>query len=224
VLQTLDPTCYPHRQFSWRDWFNGQGDREPGQVMPPLRQTHISAPYVSSAPNHPMFISISVPIRDQPAGEVVGVLEGAVLLEEMNAWLNSSNIGTDGFAALFDGRGHCVLHRDPSFAPTERGPRQFLTPQEQQSLFPDAEGQLRSYTDPVDGKVYLAGYARLSPRLGWVAVVQHGRGQAIAPIEQLRARLTLIGVITFALVACLISGLWVWLFWTLRRAEQVGES
>ena len=53
----MSPAIRPH---DLRDWFNGQGDRAPGQVMPPIRQTHISAPYVSTAPNHPMFISISV--------------------------------------------------------------------------------------------------------------------------------------------------------------------
>jgi serine/threonine protein kinase len=227
-LRSIDPADYPHRQFSWRDWFNGQGDHRPGSVLPPITQTHISAPYVSTDREAPrMFISLSVPIRDpdRPNGPVVGVVEGAVLLTQMNAWLNEANIDTDGFAVLFDARGHCMLHRDADFAPTaEHGPRRFLSPAEQARLFDEREGEIEEHIDPVDGRAYLASYARMSPRIGWVAVVQHDREQAIAPIEQLRARLTTIGLLTFGLVACLISGLWAWLFWMLRRAEQLGEG
>jgi serine/threonine protein kinase len=194
-------------------------EHSPNDRTPP-GQTHISAPYVSSAPNHPMFISISVPIREQPAGAVVGVLEGAVLLKEMNAWLNSSNIDADGFAVLFDSRGHCVLHRDPSFAPTpDRGARRFLTADQQQDLFPDAEGVLDSYTDPVDGKVYLAGYARMDRRIGWVAVVQHNREKVVTPLERLRGRLRRVNFIAFGVGACLVSGLFFSLFWLLSRRK-----
>src|SRR5207247_2303662 len=90
TLRALDPGRYPHRQYSWRDWFSGQGDQPPGTVLPPITRRHISAPYVSSQPDSLLFISISVPVRDpeRPGSEVVGVLEGAVRLEEMNAWLN----------------------------------------------------------------------------------------------------------------------------------------
>jgi hypothetical protein len=226
-LRVLNPARYPHRQYSWRDWFSGQGDHKPGTVLPPITRPHISAPYVSSDPDRMMFISISVPIRnpDQLNGKVVGVLEGAVLLKQMNDWLDRANIDTDGFAVLFDARGHCVLHRDRSFAPTpEHGARQFLTPEQQDALFPEREGILVNHKDPVDERSYLASYARMGERIGWVALVQHDREKTIAPIEQLRDRLNLIGLVTFGLVAGLVSGLWGWLFWALHRAEQLSEG
>jgi serine/threonine protein kinase len=221
TLVAVDPRRYPHRQFSWRDWFSGQGDHAPGTQLPPIKRTHISIPYVSSDPDRPLFLSISVPIRDRDT--VVGVLEAAVRLEEMNRWLETANIDTDGFAVLLDAGGHCVLHRDPGHVPTrEEGARQVLSPQRRQRQFPRPEGTIESYTDPVDGRSYLVGYARMD-RIGWLALVEHDRERVIAPIEKLRSQLGWIGLSTILLVAGLISGVWAWLFWMLRRAEQVGE-
>ncbi len=222
-LVPVDPSRYPHRQFSWRDWFSGQGDHPPGAHLPPIRGTHVSIPYVSSAPERPMFISISAPLRE--GGEVVGVLEAAVPLGQMNRWLKEANIGADGFAVLLDAGGHCVLHPDPRHVPNlEEGARTFLTRVEARRLFPDADGTIASYSDPVDGRSYLVGYAHMDERIGWLALVQHDRQRVVAPIEKLRDQLGWIGLLTFLGVTGLISGLWAWLFWMLRRAEQVGEG
>src|SRR5262249_52309161 len=118
-LISVDTRRYPYRQFSWRDWFNGRGDHRPGEKLPPIMRTHLSSPYVSSGPGRPLFVSVSVPIRHpQRQAEVIGVLEAAIGLEQMNSWLSQTNLNADATAVLVDARGHCVLHPDRDHLPT----------------------------------------------------------------------------------------------------------
>jgi hypothetical protein len=225
-LRSVDPADHPHKQFSWRDWFSGLGDHAPGTVLPPIKQTRISAPYLSTDRTAPrLLIGVSVPIRDpeRPNGKVVGVLEGAVLLTEMNAWLKVAPVDTDGFAVLFDARGHCVLHRAGDYAPTPgRGPRRFLDPEKLERLFEDSQGVLPEHDDPVDGRTYLAGYARMSPRIGWVALVQHDHWHLVEPLERLRDQLTLGLIITVVLVVCLQVAQFLSFPWLLARTHRRG--
>jgi hypothetical protein len=46
----------------------------------------------------------------------------------------------------------------------------------------------------------------------------------MAPIAELRQQLDWIGVQSCVAVAVVVSGLWGWLFWMLRRSEQIGEG
>jgi serine/threonine protein kinase len=213
-------------QYSWRDWFSGGGDRyeEADRLHPPITAPHLSDPYASSVGPDNVLLSFSVPIRDpgQPGGKPAGVLEAAVRLQDLSLWLRQARIGRNGFAVLLDGRGHCVLHVDPSFRPElGRRPRRFLSPEEEQRLFLDALGTIESYRDPVVGRDFMAGYARMTnPRTGWVALVQHDRAEMLAPMATLREQLDWIGLQSFVLVALVTGGLWGWLFWMLRRPED----
>jgi serine/threonine protein kinase len=230
-LRAMDPrtlrTRYPH--FSWRDWYSGRGDRyeEAHRFHRAVAAPHISDPYVSSMDPADLFISISVPIRDpaHPKREPLGVLEAAVRLQELSRWLRQSRIGRHGFVVLLDRRGYCVLHADPSFRPKfGTRPERFLPVGWEQELFPDKLGTIESYRDPVLGRDFMAGYARMTdPRIGWVALVQHDRKEMLAPTAALRQRLDWIGIQSFALVAAVTGGLWGCLFWMLKRSRP-GEG
>ncbi len=113
------PDALGCRQFAWRDWFSGQGDRwdemyleTPRTPSDPITAPHISDPYVS-LPDKYMFINISIPVRDPDKLEVrpVGVLTASIKLDDINQWLIDVKM-EHGFAVLLDKRRCCLLHRD----------------------------------------------------------------------------------------------------------------
>jgi hypothetical protein len=77
--------------------------------------------------------------------------------------------------------------------------------------------------DPIDGRVYLASWAPLR-QVGWGALVQHERSAALRPIDDLRAQLIYVGVGLLLGVPLLLTGLWSWLMWTLRRKERITQG
>ncbi|MFO0843695.1 MAG: serine/threonine-protein kinase [Gemmataceae bacterium] len=223
-LIAVDPKglklTYP--QFSWRDWFSGQGDRydEAGRQHPPIERPHVSAPYASSLDPEGLFVSVSAPVRG-PGGAVVGVVEAAVLISEMSRWLREAHLARGGAVVLYDPRGHRVLDTARPNRPRLGQPaRQLFPAARMRELFPDALGTIDPLVDPVDGSEQLAGYARMGDdEAGWVALVQHDRDKVLAPIRGLRDRLGWIGWQSYAVVVLLVGGLWGWLFWTLRRLD-----
>jgi serine/threonine protein kinase len=221
-----------HAHYTWRDWFNGRGDQPytEGVLHAPIREPHVSDPYVSTI-DRSLFVSLSLPIRDpqDPNAEPVGVLEAAIRLEDIHRWLREVRL-EKGFAVLLDNRRYCVLHQQQERIEPRAGeqpPRFDFSPVES-ALRQAPSGRLADYRDPVDGDHYLAGFARMQrkPDLGWVedldwvVLVQHQRAAVFQPIDQLRDRLLGLGW-KLSLGACLLTtGLWAWLFWTLRRKEQ----
>jgi hypothetical protein len=208
-----------HPQFSWRDWFSGQGDQwdRRDRQHPPIQALHLSAPYVSSIDGS-AFVSVSVPLREtrDEKAKVVGVLEAALDLDELNRWLRDVELTGGGFLAIYDRRGHCLEHRDRKQArPRPQQPsEQWGAP----DVGPEGHGTLEHYRDPVDGHEYLAGYARVDdPRIGWVVVVQHDPEAVRGPIQQLDGSLDRIRWQAYTMATALTVGLWGWLFWLLRR-------
>jgi hypothetical protein len=218
----------PYPQYSWRDWFSGQGDRwdETDLVHPPIRAPHVSAPYVSTL-DASMFVSLSVPVRSHPEGEPEGVLEAAVRLDDISAWITNVNL-RGGFAAVLDRRDHYLLHRDVArIRPILRTPaarwdctavRLALSSNNEVG-----EGIMRDYVDPVDSQSYVAGAARMAgrPDIGWTVLVQHSHDSVrdATRLEVASDRETLLtwgGLV--GLAGALISTLWGWLFVLIRRS------
>jgi hypothetical protein len=52
-------------------------------------------------------------------------------------------------------------------------------------------------------------------------MIQHDREATLRPIDDLRGELIRIGLVLLVLAGLLTSVLWGWLFWTLRRTENI---
>jgi hypothetical protein len=208
------------RQFAWRDWFNGRGDqhRHKDRTFPPIRRTHVSQPFLRQLVRE-LAIGISTPVFAPGDGRtVVGVLYTPVRLKDVHRWLDRVRI-RDGFAVLVNERGQCLRHREEEriMPGPDQLPRGWACPTYRDAV--RVEGDTAEYDDPVDGRTYLAGYAPLR-QLGWGALVQHERGPALKPIADLRRQMLFLGGVMLVLVSLLVSGLWGWLLWTLRRKER----
>jgi serine/threonine protein kinase len=255
--------------YSWRDWFNGQGDQPPRPDVhyPPISAMHISDPYISTVDKN-LFVSISLPIADPaeprfrysapssllaatlagaPAGPLlvlpalcpppeqelpsvlppVGVLEAAIKIDDISQWLKDVDM-ENGYAVLLDQRLYCLRHNDQKsiLGAIDRKVRQqpqklgFTQVAEQVDQSP--AGRIDGYIDPVDHKPYLAGYARTTDLdIGWIAVVQHDREKSLQPIADLRSGLIHYGLVLLIVAGLITSALWGWLFWTLRRTENI---
>ena len=212
--------------FAWRDWFNGRGDDlAPGKGErrhAPIRATHFSQPFLRElVPELAVGISTPVFAPDDPR-TVVGVLYTPVRLRDIDSWLDRVRI-KDGGAVLVDRRGHCLRHPEAARilpGPNENPPR-WSSPEFTKALH--AEGSTAAHTDPIDGRVYLVGYAPL-PEVGWGALVQHERDAALRPIDGLRRQLMYVGLALLVGVPLLLSGLWSLLMWTLRRKERLAQA
>jgi serine/threonine protein kinase len=167
------------------------------------------------------------PEQWRPTLPPVGVLEAAIKIDDISQWLDDVNM-QNGYAVLVDQRRYCLRHQDQQsiLAAIQRAPGQqprklgFDRVAEQVAQAP--AGRIGDYIDPVDHRSYLAGYARTSdPEIGWIALVQHDREAALQPIANLRSRLIHYGVMLLVVAGLLTSALWGWLFWTLRRTENI---
>ncbi len=214
----------PQERFAWRDWFSGTGDHPNarGGAFEPIANPHVSQPYIRKF-TRAFAVGLSAPVRD-PAdqGKVIGVLYTPVALDDVQRWLDPVKI-RGGFAVLVDRAGHCLRHREQNLIQPRPGanPPKWDSPTFRAALA--AEGSTADHADPVDRHVYLASYAPL-PRIGWGALVQHERATALAPVEELRAQLVRVGVYLLIGVPLLVSGLWGWLVWTLRRKDRVVQG
>jgi hypothetical protein len=220
----LPPGFKIRTHFGWRDWFNGKGDQLTNKdgKFAPIRHSHFSQPFLSKLRNE-LIIGISTPVF-APGSEkaIVGVLYTPVLLKDIHTWLDRVRI-KDGFAVLVDGRGHCLRHHEETRilpGPDQNPPRwsspTFLAARHE-------EGSTPAYEDPIDHRTYLAGYAPL-PELGWGALVQHERKAALQPIADLKRQMFFIGLLMLFAVAVLVSGLWGWLIWTIRRKDRLAHG
>ncbi|AGA29072.1 serine/threonine protein kinase [Singulisphaera acidiphila] len=220
-----------NQNWSWRDWFNGQGDQHDGkdQRFPAIAQPHISQPFVGKTKERKKGVVLSAPVFDPTSSSssepaILGVLALTIELEKVENWLKSVRLN-NGFAVLFDSRYHGLLHN--------RQDRITPRPDENPPVWPcriyrivieDQEsGHTVSYRDPVDHKVYLAGYASM-PRIGWGVIVQHDRERVLDQIASVTFRLMRISRVAFIAAGLLISALWGWQFWTLRHVQRMADA
>ncbi len=217
---TLPAKMHLPTRFAWRDWFNGRGDHpeNPDGDYPPIRATHVSEPFLARATGD-LVIGLSTPVLAPGSKtDVVGVLYAPVRLQDVDRWLDRVKTG-HGFAILVDRRGHVLRHRDPELVEPRPGQ---VAKSWQSAVYAAAvreEGSTASYVDPVDGRTYLAGYAPL-PALGWGALVQQEREAALKPVADLKEQMIFLGAVMLVTVSLVVSILWGWLIWSLRRKDR----
>ncbi|MCI0458532.1 MAG: protein kinase [Gemmataceae bacterium] len=223
------PDFDPSVSFAWRDWFNGRGDHfeRKGKVkkgeFEPIQDTHISQPFIRKF-SKDFSVGLSTPLFDpKKPKRIIGVLYTPVPLREIQSWLDPVKI-RGGFAVLVDRHGYCLRHPNEARIrprPDENPTRWFAPDFVEKAL--TKEGSTDRHTDPIDGKEYLAGYHPLK-EIGWGAIVQHERATALKPIDDLRAQLMRVGATLVLSILLLLSALWGWLIWNLRRKDRVAQG
>jgi len=230
LLAHYPPANPSRRNFRFRDWFHGGGDRfdDPDHPFAPVHATHISQPYVGKL-RPDALIAVSTPVfapdDERRTGPPIGVLMARLPLEDLYRWLSPVQID-NGFAVLVSERSHYVRHRLVERVAPEAGrnPRSY----EECAVFREVlagNSGSDTYTDPLDGQEYLVSYAPFPEWADkglpcWGALVQHDRDAALKPIRDLRGRMQLVGIVTLGVSALLTFALWGWLIVTLRREES----
>lgn len=95
------------QNFSHRDWYLGVSENW---------QPYVSEAYKRAAEPQVNVIAVAVPIESE-GGAVLGILVLQVRTDVLFAWLNSLNVGTEGFVYIVDKNGHPIGH--PSFGPQD---------------------------------------------------------------------------------------------------------
>ncbi len=200
---------------SWRDWFNGRGNQPRGQHYAPVAAPHISQPFVSKEKDHGrdrgVIICVTVPVKDAE-GKVIGVLTGSLTWKEFGRWNEDVTI-TNGKIVVFNQRGQALKHTSHDHLNAEQddvvavvkeagdeNPPAYASELAAQ-LNPDKSdrGVCNAFDDPYQGDKggrRLAGYKFFSPNneepesrgpLGvkWGVVVEHNKGEVLAPVDQL---------------------------------------
>ncbi len=213
--------------FRWRDWFHGGGDRfdDRDGAFAALRRTHVSQPYLGKVRLEGLAIALATPVFPPGGdGEPIGVLAARFPVRSLHGWLENVRV-EHGFVVLVNERRHVLLHRDAeAIAPADgREPVAHSGCELFDRLLDDREPGSGRYVDPVDGAEYLVSHAPLAGRLDrglrWGALVQHHRARALQPVEDLRRRMRLVGLMTVGASLLATFGLWGWLIVTLRREE-----
>jgi len=221
----------PITRFHWRDWFHGQGDHDPNEPLPPvlgpIRQTHVSHPYLSERNQREMTIGISTPLfTPGPIRQLLGVLVGRVVGQQLHGWLDKVEMPGDGIVVLVDDRGFVLLHKGPEAdkpVDAEQVPiRRHAECELFQRAIQDRQGR-GEYRDPISGEDSLAGYARIGgdQESGgcWAAVVQHARAGVLQPVGDLKTGLWTIGHMMTLAAVLVTCALWAWLIRTLRQED-----
>jgi hypothetical protein len=223
--------------WSWRDWFSGQGNRTAGVSYPPVTAPHISQPY-KSVSGGAEKVDVTVPVVIPGAADgPVGVLVGSMAWEDLSAWLRQLVLA-NGRVAVFNDRGQFLMHGNDDVLASLRDYPDNPPAYDLSSLLVAGRDALDSYHDPLDpGRTYLAGYKTFDPfgdaPVGddepgaagrWGVVVQHDKAKALEPVERLQGRLRGVGAWTLAGAAVVIGGLWWGLIWLLRRQERLAHG
>jgi len=221
-----------NKNWAWRDWFNGQGDHhhEKDRPFPPIDEPHISQPFVGKTNQRSKGLVLSAPVfepsKDEQEAEprVLGVLAMTIELEKIENWLNSVQLN-DGFSVLIDSRYHCLIHKEADHIQPrlDQNPPTWPCPTYEAMIKKGRSDTELSFKDPVDGKIYLAGYAAM-PRIGWGVVVQHDRDRLLAQVAEDTYYVMKAGQVGFIAAGVLISALWGWQFWTLRKVQRIADA
>jgi hypothetical protein len=215
------------RSYTWRNWFNGERDyfEEENEPKPrkPIARPNISEPYVGvKFTKGQTSINITVPVTHD--NRVVGLLMGNLKWNDFQRWLEEVQF-PGGFAAVVNHLGQCLGHKESDLVrpqPRERAPTYFA----HAPLVRDKLQKYSEFSDPVNGRIYLAASAPFHPvpEQTWVVVVEHELAAALAPVLELQNRLRRVGLWCLAIMALMIGGMWSGLIWTLRREERTAHG
>lgn len=213
------------KSFSWRDWFNGTGDKTDKETTyPSFGHLHVSQPYVGTSGKP--AVSISIPVHS-PADshELLGVFAISLDLQRLYEWIENLSI-PNGQVVLFNERLHCLHHGDSKTLDKEKwwpkkneSPLVWESEFVRQSLQSDGQTDAAGYVDSLDGKTYLAGHSRVQT-LGWTAIVQHERDAVMKRGGELRAEAWQLGLYGILVAGLMVPGMWGFLLWIIRREEQ----
>ena len=216
------------RSYAWRNWFNGVRDfyDEQDRPRPPVRQPHISQPYVGKYfTRGRQLVNVVVPV---PHGDgIAGLLMGNVEWDEYQRWLTDVPI-PGGFAVVVNDLGQCLCHKDADRVRpkvNEIAPAYYADA----AIPRDRRSALADFRDPVAGGTYLAAAAPFRPihsrpEIVWLAMIEHDPAIALAPVTELQGRLWRVGLSCLAIMALVIGGMWSGLLWALRREERLAHG
>jgi hypothetical protein len=216
-------------RYAYREWFTGKAEVKPDEVPPdfaPRDEVGLTLAFKSTARGNPILISVAGPIRSLDTNEEIGVLSATIHLLTFNAWLETSEgerlaSGCPPRLAILVNRDQLVRHPCPADAalnPPVSKERFFETP-EVQALLREADATVEEYHDPLrPGETYLAAFSRLEENSDWLAMVQHDRSTATAPVTQLAGQIQWLGWLALAAGLCGVGVLWFLLFRVSREA------
>ena len=124
-IKTFDNPDWDARSFAFREWFNGDSEKEQQEQSEdrpyePLKQEHISRPYWSVVwqdnewEKRDFGPTISAPIVHE--GRTVGVVAAQIPREKLDHWTKELDLKGGFGVVLSDG---CVLQSHPGFGDTE---------------------------------------------------------------------------------------------------------
>jgi hypothetical protein len=236
-------------RWDYRDWFNGKGDQPErkggtGKALKPVSHMHFSQPFMSTHTEegqHPLLVCISVPIiqRSKDQDEVIGLLVGAVNVQDLFKWIEQDDEMATGkvfdritFPVIVDQRGYYLYYRDEATGrtllpntPDAAGPKLEESALLDKLLDESRSGEVDDYTDPVDHTKYLVYYRsiRLTKWQSWNIMIQHQLDYTLRPVQKMERWALWFGVISLTASFALVLGLWLWLLSLLRR-ERTGVN
>jgi eukaryotic-like serine/threonine-protein kinase len=237
------------QNWSWRDWFSGQGNRTRGEHYDPVSKPHISQPILSKEVDRGIIVCITIPVPDAE-GKVIGELVGVLSWKEFSRWNENVTI-ENGKIVVFNQRGQALKHMSHGTDDIEHDDVTAAVKQAGDGnppAFPDElAAQLKpgteqdvcdSFNDPFQGDQggqRLAGYKFFNPNddeldshglLGtqWGVIVEHKKDEVLAPVGNLRQFMVRDGLWMLVAAGALTGGVWVGLIWLLRREERLGHG
>lgn len=219
--------------FSWRSYFNGVKDYDPGVQKPILQETHLSDVFTSQATNT-WKIAISTPIRDPSSQAIIGLVALSVELGAFTDFVKTK----DQFAAIVDTRegehyGQILQHplfnqilkteaklpldlgnyRVPLADMLSRPQHTYSDPLGKHPLGQEFRRKWIAALEPVrltDDRDGRSDPTSESQRTGLVVLVQDDYDAATTPVRKLHEELLPLGL--WALLATTVATCLLWLF------------
>jgi hypothetical protein len=233
------------QNWSWRDWFSGQGSRLKGITYPPVSTPHISQPFRSKEKERGIIMEVTVPVKN-PEGKVVGVLAGILTWEEFGSWLKTAKV-ENGQVVVFNQRGQTMKHQtsgaddiEAAVMESEGDANPPAHAEELASqLIPGSDLDVcDSFIDPFqkgEGSQRIAGYKFFNPNdeeldshgpLGtrWGVIVEHNKDEVMKPVSELHQFMISDGLWMLVAAGVLTGAVWAGLIWLLRREERLGHG
>ena len=217
----------------YRDYFHGKGHgrQEDRTLLPPIDNPYICDPYrarttANGPEDGPTQIAISAPVRTPGGGQVVGVLVAGIELERLQSIPQhdlQTMVTNDGMIVLVNRQGYCLLH-GPNDDRILNQQLQERRKQDFKRAWYKETVDKTQYQDPLDGGVYVAGFAPIADGINWTVVVQNNLKVVDKALDEWTVEidkgLLPVGIAGLITISLLIPALWAWLLWVLRREER----
>jgi hypothetical protein len=216
---------FRQRDHSTRDYFHGLGQQDSHGMFPPVKATYVSQPFQGRSTRGELVLGVSAPVLSPDgSGKVVGVLMVTFKFERLNEWLKDVQLG-DGFVTLFNNHKQVFKHRDMDAVHLKvQGNVKAWDCELYDHVLGAEEPGYTVFTDPVDHKEYLAGFAPIDfEGFRWGVLVQHEYAGLEKPVTDLQAEMFRGSLVSHVPTVALILMLGVWVVWALRRQERAQQ-